>query len=70
MRKLATLFLAVAAVISVGSVAHAQAPEFLLKFGSFGTGDGQFFNPTGVTVHPTSGNIIVVDKVTKQGHRI
>ena len=35
--------------------------EFVAKFGSYGPGDGQFFNPAGIAVD-TSGNVYVVDK--------
>jgi DNA-binding beta-propeller fold protein YncE len=34
---------------------------FARKWGSFGTGDGQFINPAGVAVNPSTGNVFVVD---------
>ena len=47
--------------LSVASVAFAEDPPiFVLKWGSAGSGDGQFGNPTGVAVDK-SGNIYVVD---------
>ena len=47
--------------------AQALDTDFLFKFGSFGSGDGQFNNLRGVAVDPVSRNIIVVDTVN---HRI
>ena len=34
----------------------------MTKFGSLGSGDGQFNLPLGVTVDPSSGNILVADR--------
>jgi DNA-binding beta-propeller fold protein YncE len=34
---------------------------FARKWGSFGTGDGQFRNPFGVAVNPSTGDVFVVD---------
>ncbi|VEN37475.1 unnamed protein product [Callosobruchus maculatus] len=40
--------------------------EFLFKFGSQGTGKGQFDRPAGITLNP-QGHIVVADK---DNHRI
>ena len=42
------------------SISSANAEVFLSKFGSFGTGDGQFSSPYGITVD-SSNNIYVTD---------
>jgi DNA-binding beta-propeller fold protein YncE len=34
---------------------------FARKWGSFGTGDGQFRNPFGVAVNPSTGDVFVAD---------
>src|SRR5512136_3396675 len=44
---------------------HAAAPPFLLKWGSLGTGNGQFYNPAGVAVSGTT--VYVADSFN---HRI
>ena len=50
-----TLFTA----ILVGVVA-VSASSFILKFGTLGSGDGQFTTPRGIAVDPT-GNVYVAD---------
>lgn len=48
-------------LLVLAAPASAQTPPtFLFKFGVQGTGDGQFFNPTGIAVDD-SGNVYVVD---------
>jgi DNA-binding beta-propeller fold protein YncE len=37
-------------------------PTFASNFGSFGTGNGQFNQPTGVAVNPVNGNLVVPDE--------
>ena len=34
---------------------------FITKFGTFGSGDGQFNDLSGVAVNPTTGNVFVAD---------
>ena len=34
---------------------------FITKFGTFGSGDGQFILPFGVAVNPSKGNVYVAD---------
>jgi len=46
----------------VPSVAHPQVPPtFLLKWGSTGIEEGQFRNPRGIGVDPTTGHVYVAD---------
>ncbi len=54
-------------VFNPPNYAHALDTDFLFKFGQLGTGDGQFAFPSGVAVDPSSGNIVVADRVN---HRI
>ena len=35
--------------------------KFITKWGSAGDGDGQFDNPDGIAVNPSSGNMYVAD---------
>jgi DNA-binding beta-propeller fold protein YncE len=35
--------------------------NFITKFGTFGSGDGQFFSPQGVAVDPSTGEVFVAD---------
>ncbi len=44
---------------------HAAAPPFLLRWGSLGTGNGEFYNPAGVAVSGTT--VYVADS---SNHRI
>ncbi len=37
-------------------------PTFSSNFGSFGTGNGQFDEPTGIAVNPLNGNLVVPDE--------
>ena len=39
----------------------SSAGVYLSQFGSFGQGNGQFWNPFGITIDPTSHNIVVTD---------
>jgi sugar lactone lactonase YvrE len=40
----------------------ALSAEFVGAFGSFGTGNGQFNEPTGIGVNPINGNVVVSDE--------
>jgi DNA-binding beta-propeller fold protein YncE len=44
----------------IPALASAQAPPYLTQWGTFGTGNGQFNQPTGVAVDG-SGNVYVAD---------
>jgi len=46
--------------LPVGLVAAGEAPDFLTAWGSYGSGDGQFFYPFGVAVD-SAGNVYVAD---------
>src|SRR3989304_4859767 len=54
--------LLLASLINVGVV---SAQEFLLSFGTLGSGDGQFHDPSGVAVD-SGGNIYVADTVNNR----
>jgi sugar lactone lactonase YvrE len=56
--KVSSWFLIVPAILAIGSTARA---DFLLKWGSPGTGDGQFNGPRAVAVD-ASGNVYVADQ--------
>ena len=53
-------------VLSVQAFAAQAPPAFLLKWGSFGTGAGQFNHPAGVAAD-VRGNVYVADS---HNHRI
>jgi len=56
--KVSSWILIVPAILAIGSTARA---EFLTKWGSFGSGDGQFNGPRAVAVDG-SGNVYVADQ--------
>ena len=61
MKNRQTLWLLIIALVALPTSASAEtAPVFLLKWGSFGSGPGQFKGPTDVKVDPT-GNVYVAD---------
>ena len=53
------LFLVLATAMLFGVVA-VSASSFILKFGTLGSGDGQFLTPRGIAVDP-AGNVYVAD---------
>jgi DNA-binding beta-propeller fold protein YncE len=59
-RSLVFTFLALSISAIVPGVARAQAPAYLLQWGSSGTGDGQFNGPAGMAVD-AGGNVYVAD---------
>ena len=65
MKKLISSFITVALLLSIPLVfstsAYSQDPhEFILKWGSQGSGDGQFQRPIGIGAD-SSGNVFVAD---------
>jgi DNA-binding beta-propeller fold protein YncE len=48
--------------LTLTAVSASAQPGFLLKWGSHGSGPGQFDIPWGVTVDPNSGEVFVVDQ--------
>jgi DNA-binding beta-propeller fold protein YncE len=59
------LAIALAAAL-IPSAASAQAPAYITQWGTFGTGNGQFYFPTGVALD-ASANVYVTDG---NNHRI
>jgi PKD domain-containing protein/NHL repeat-containing protein len=55
---IALAFLVLASILP--STVGAQTPIYLTQWGSFGSGDGQFMNPTGVATD-SAGNVYVAD---------
>ena len=37
-----------------------------MKWGSYGSGNGQFNQPWGITVNPNNGNVYVVDQTNRR----
>jgi hypothetical protein len=60
MRALGFVLPLVVLLLALPSPAEAQAPSFLLQWGSVGSGNGQFGYPRGVAIDP-SGNVYVAD---------
>src|SRR5438477_10845719 len=50
---------AIVAILTLAPVAHAN--DFVRHFGGPGTGNGQFSQPLGVAVDPSSGDLYVID---------
>lgn len=46
--------------------AFSSKGQFMFTFGTRGTGDGQFKNPTGVAVHKTTGDIVICDRLNNR----
>jgi DNA-binding beta-propeller fold protein YncE len=61
MRARALLALAVLCAALPGRAMGDSSPNFVLAWGGFGTGNGQFMEPRGIAVEP-SGTIAVVDQ--------
>jgi DNA-binding beta-propeller fold protein YncE len=55
------MLLLIAGSTIFASPARAQVPPFLTMWGTFGSGNGQFYNPVGVTVD-AQGHVFVVDQ--------
>ena len=66
MKTLKPLLILLAAVVLVPVAWAEEPPEFLLMWGTFGSGDGQFRSPDGVAVN-ARGQVFVTDS---QNHRI
>ncbi len=58
--RVLSLIVALLSFAYVAATAHAQGYHFAFKFGSHGSGNGEFNAPNGVAVS-ASGNIVVAD---------
>ncbi|WP_255317342.1 choice-of-anchor U domain-containing protein, partial [Candidatus Magnetobacterium casense] len=57
--KMITVIIALV-LVSVATVAATETYSFVTKWGSFGSGDGQFYHPSAVAID-ASGNVLIAD---------